>query len=79
MDKARSYLLAHLKAQENPYAVAVTAYALSLNNHENPDAMQAHRKLMDLATCDKSYDFTKTSHPGFAFISNRYQHQSSWS
>lgn len=53
--KARSYLLAHMDAQQNLYAVAITAYALSLNNHQNDDAMRAHRKLMDLAMCDNSY------------------------
>lgn len=55
IEKARSYLLAHLDAQQNPYAIAITVYALSLNRHQVPDAMRAHRKLMDLATCDNSY------------------------
>lgn len=55
IEKARSYLLAHLDAQQNPYAVAIMVYALSLNNNpESPDAMRAHRKLMDLAMCNNS-------------------------
>ncbi|XP_017346150.1 complement C4-A [Ictalurus punctatus] len=57
IEKARSYLLVHLDAQQNPYAVAITAYALSLNNNQSPDAMRAHRKLMDLATCDSKRCF----------------------
>ncbi|KAB5550613.1 hypothetical protein PHYPO_G00055780 [Pangasianodon hypophthalmus] len=57
IEKARSYLLEHLDAQQNPYAVAITAYALSLNNPQSPDAMRAHRKLMDLATCNNKRCF----------------------
>ncbi|XP_046718191.1 complement C4-B isoform X1 [Silurus meridionalis] len=56
-EKARAYLLERFDAQQNLYAVAITAYALSLNNHQSPDATRAHRKLMDLATCDNTRCF----------------------
>ncbi|TSK49678.1 Complement C4-B [Bagarius yarrelli] len=57
IEKARTYLLKHLDAQQNPYAVAIMTYALSLENHRSSEAVQAHRKLMDMASCDKKRCF----------------------
>ncbi|KAG7321636.1 hypothetical protein KOW79_014494 [Hemibagrus wyckioides] len=55
--KARSYLLSKYEAQRNPYAVAITAYALSIKNHQSPNAIPTHRKLMDMALCENNRCF----------------------
>lgn len=52
MEKARMYLLGRSVTMETSYDVAITAYALSYT--QSPDAQQAYRKLMDLATCNES-------------------------
>ncbi|KAM9469330.1 complement C4-B [Clarias gariepinus] len=54
---ANLYLLAHFDAQQNHYAIAIAAYALSLDNHQSPEAQRAHEKLMALATCNKERCF----------------------
>ncbi|KAK3561057.1 hypothetical protein QTP86_026381 [Hemibagrus guttatus] len=55
--EARSYLLSKFDAQQNPYAVAIMAYSLSLNNHESQDAIRAYRKLMEMASCKNNRCF----------------------
>ncbi|XP_076832856.1 complement C4-A [Brachyhypopomus gauderio] len=57
MNKATSYLVEHLDAIENSYAMAITAYALSLHKPQSTEAQQAHRNLMQMATCDKDQCF----------------------
>ncbi|XP_036420920.1 complement C4-B [Colossoma macropomum] len=52
MEKATSYLIQNLPRLQSPYAVAITAYALSLNDPQSSEAKAAHRKLMEMATCD---------------------------
>ncbi|KAI4879807.1 hypothetical protein NFI96_030760 [Prochilodus magdalenae] len=62
MNKARSYLVQNLDSLQSPYAMAITAYALSLNAAQSSEAREAHRKrdgftysLMAMAECDMSY------------------------
>ncbi|GAA6065786.1 complement C4 [Tachysurus ichikawai] len=55
--KAKSYLLANFDAQQNLYTAAISAYALSLDDHQSTDAVRAYRKLMDMASCDKKRCF----------------------
>uniref|UniRef100_A0AAR2KNK1 Complement C4 gamma chain n=1 Tax=Pygocentrus nattereri TaxID=42514 RepID=A0AAR2KNK1_PYGNA len=55
MEKAKSYLVQNLPRLQNPYALAITAYALSLIDPESSEARLAHRNLMEMATCDISY------------------------
>ncbi|KAK1786465.1 hypothetical protein P4O66_018151 [Electrophorus voltai] len=57
MSKAESYLVERLDMIESPYAMAITAYALSLKNPQSQEAQRAHRKLMQMATCDKDRCF----------------------
>ncbi|XP_017564087.2 complement C4 isoform X1 [Pygocentrus nattereri] len=52
MEKAKSYLVQNLPRLQNPYALAITAYALSLIDPESSEARLAHRNLMEMATCD---------------------------
>uniref|UniRef100_A0AAY5EWD2 Complement C4 gamma chain n=1 Tax=Electrophorus electricus TaxID=8005 RepID=A0AAY5EWD2_ELEEL len=55
-ENTKSYLVERLDMIESPYAMAITAYALSLKNPQSQEAQRAHRKLMQMATCDKGYD-----------------------
>ncbi|XP_027013009.2 complement C4 [Tachysurus fulvidraco] len=55
--KAKSYLLANFDAQQNLYTVAISAYALSLDDQQSADAVRAHRKLMEMASCEKKRCF----------------------
>lgn len=57
MEKAKSYLVLTLERLQNPYAVAISAYALSVNEPRTSEAQQAHRKLVEMATCDSSYGY----------------------
>ncbi|XP_062408093.1 complement C4-B-like isoform X2 [Sardina pilchardus] len=52
MESAQSYLEQQLNSLEDPYSVAITAYALSLT--QSSAAAQAQKKLRDLAHCDTS-------------------------
>ncbi|XP_062408094.1 complement C4-B-like [Sardina pilchardus] len=52
MESAQSYLVQQLNSLEDPYSVAITAYALSLT--QSSAATQAQKKLRDLANCDTS-------------------------
>lgn len=52
MEKAKSYLVQNLDRLQNPYAVTITAYALSLIDHTSSEAQRAARKMMEMATCD---------------------------
>ncbi|KAG5269340.1 hypothetical protein AALO_G00200920 [Alosa alosa] len=50
----KSYLEQQLNSLEDPYSVAITAYALSLTQHQSSAAAQAQKKLRGLAICDTS-------------------------
>uniref|UniRef100_A0A8B9H1D7 Complement component 4 n=1 Tax=Astyanax mexicanus TaxID=7994 RepID=A0A8B9H1D7_ASTMX len=52
MEKAKSYLVQNFARLQNPYAVTITAYALSLIGQTPQEAQQATRKMMEMATCD---------------------------
>ncbi|KAL6471424.1 hypothetical protein MHYP_G00200740 [Metynnis hypsauchen] len=52
MEKAKSYLVQNLPRLQNPYALAITAYTLSLIDPQSSEARLAHRNLMEMATCD---------------------------
>lgn len=57
MQKAKSYLVQNLARLQNPYAATITAYALSLIDYTSPEAQQAARKMMEMATCDNNRCF----------------------
>ncbi|XP_052472271.1 complement C4 [Carassius gibelio] len=61
MDRAKSYLEGQLDALESPYSLAITAYALSLHD-QSAKAQQAHRKLKNIAKCDKTTCFWNSKH-----------------
>ncbi|XP_066517057.1 complement C4-B [Hoplias malabaricus] len=63
MNKARSYLVQSIDGlgKLSPYAVAITAYALSLNEPQNSDSRRAHRVLMEAAKCDTKRCFWDVS------------------
>ncbi|XP_076137812.1 complement C4-B-like [Alosa pseudoharengus] len=54
MESAQSYLEQQLNSLEDPYSVAITAFALSLTQHQSSAAAQAQKKLRGLAICDTS-------------------------
>lgn len=54
MDKAKSYLVGQLDALESPYSLAITAYALTLHDHQSAEARRVQQKLKDIANCDSS-------------------------
>ncbi|XP_041920493.1 complement C4-B-like [Alosa sapidissima] len=54
MESAQSYLEQQLNSLEDPYSVAITAYALSLTQHQSSAAAQAQKQLIGLAICDTS-------------------------
>ena len=58
MEKAKSYLVQNLPRLQSPYAMAITAYALSLNYPQSSEAQLAHRKLKEMAKCDISYGYS---------------------
>ncbi|XP_056127943.1 complement C4 [Rhinichthys klamathensis goyatoka] len=52
IDKAKSYLDGQLDALESPYSLAITAYALTLHDHQSAEARRVQQKLKDIANCD---------------------------
>ncbi|XP_036392183.1 complement C4 [Megalops cyprinoides] len=53
MVKAQQYLEQKLGSLKRPFAVAITAYALSLSMPQSPTAKLAHAKLREIAICDR--------------------------
>ncbi|KAL2096581.1 hypothetical protein ACEWY4_008729 [Coilia grayii] len=54
VQNARSYLEQQLDSLQDPYSVAITAYALSLAEPQGSTATRAQKKLKELAICDTS-------------------------
>ncbi|KAG5269341.1 hypothetical protein AALO_G00200930 [Alosa alosa] len=54
MESAQSYLEQQLNSLEDPYSVAITAFALSLTQPQSSAAAQAQKKLIGLAICNTS-------------------------
>ncbi|KAG9348450.1 hypothetical protein JZ751_002185 [Albula glossodonta] len=52
MEKAKNYLGEKFESLQRPFAMAITAYALSMASPENPTAKQARQKLRGNAKCD---------------------------
>ncbi|KAK7171995.1 hypothetical protein R3I93_004325 [Phoxinus phoxinus] len=57
IDKAKSYLDGQLDALESPYSLAITAYALTLHDHQSAEARRLQKKLKDIANCDNNKCF----------------------
>lgn len=57
IDKAKSYLDGQLDALERPYSLAITAYALTLHDHQSAEARRVQQKLKDIANCDNKKCF----------------------
>ncbi|XP_072547604.1 complement C4 isoform X2 [Salminus brasiliensis] len=57
MQKAQSYLVQNLERLQNPYAVTITAYALSLIGPNTREAEKAQTKMFEKVTCDNKRCF----------------------
>lgn len=51
MEKAKSYLEEKVDVLQSPYAVAITAYVMSLDKPLRDKAQRAQQKLRDTANC----------------------------
>ncbi|XP_012693394.2 complement C4-A [Clupea harengus] len=56
MENAQGYLEKQLDSLQEPYSIAITAYAISLAEPQSSAAVRAQKKLRDLAICDTSKD-----------------------
>ena len=63
MGKAQGYLEQQLDSLQEPYSIAITAYAISLAEPQSSAAVRAQKKLRDLAICDTSKNILSTLTP----------------